>query len=120
MTINNPKGTHEFYTSTDRHWHAGSEAYTGGDSLITAMRNGWQLLNLAYEQSVEVRGGRSVAVLHFQLVQGSDRIVMPILTNPFVERLLIDRKIMVRSMRETTPQVQTTHSNSPTTVLVHA
>jgi hypothetical protein len=120
MTINNPKGTHEFYTSTDRHWHAGSEAYTGGDSLLTALRNGWQLLNLAYEQMLEVRGGRSVAVLYFHLVQGSDRIVMPILVNPFVERLLIDRKIMVRSMRETAPQVQNTHSNSPTTVLVRA
>ena len=119
MTINNPQGMHEYYTATDRHWHAGSESYTGGDSLLTALRNGWSLLNLAYEQNLDLRGGRSVCVYYFQLIRSSERIVMPIIENPFIERLLIERKMMVRSLHDNVVQPEAAHSNSPASALVH-
>ena len=119
MTINNPQGMHEYYTATDRHWHAGSEPYTGGDSLLTAIRNGWNLLNLAYEHKMELRGGRTVCVYYFQLIRSSERIVMPVVENPFIERLLIERKMLIRSLRDNAVQPEATHSNSPASVLVH-
>jgi hypothetical protein len=118
MTINNPQGMHEYYTATDRHWHAGSESYTGGDSLLTAMRNGWNLLNLAYEHKMELRGGRSVCVYYFQLIRSSERIVMPVVENPFIERLLIERKMMLRTLRDDAVQAEPTHSNSPVSAFV--
>lgn len=120
MTINNPQGMHEYYTHKDRHWHAGSEPYTGGDSLLTAIRNGWQLLNLAYEQTIQLRGGRTVAVIYFQFIQDSERIVMPVVVNPFVERLLVERKMMLRPMREATPLPENDHNNLPAVAAVRA
>ncbi|MDQ7024932.1 MAG: hypothetical protein Q9P01_15205 [Anaerolineae bacterium] len=120
MTINNPQGMHEYYTLTDRHWHAGSESYTGGDSLLTAIRNGWQLLNLAYEQSVQLRGGRTVNVICFQFIQESERMTMPVVVNPFVEQLLVERKMMLRPMREATPLPEKDHNNLPTIAVVRA
>lgn len=115
MTISNPQGMHEYYTDTDRHWHAGSESYTGGDSLLTALRNGWQLLTLAYEQQVDLRGGRCVTVIHFQLVNGSKRMVMPVVENPFIARLLRERRIMVNAIREEYEiETQPDFSNSAT------
>lgn len=116
MTINNPQGMHEYYTETDRHWHAGSEPYTGGDSLLTALRNGWKLLNLAYRQEIELRGGRLISVIHFQMVHDSERIVMPIIENPFIERLLRDRRMMVSPMRDKVVETKATYSNSPAPV----
>jgi hypothetical protein len=120
MTINNPQGMHEYYTLTDRHWHAGSEPYTGGDSLLTAIRNGWQLLNLAYEQIIQLRGGRTVHVIYFQFIQSSERITMPVVVNPFVERLLVERKMMLHPMREATSLSEANHNNLPTIAVVRA
>jgi hypothetical protein len=109
MTIENPKKIHEHYTSTDRHWHSKSEpVYTGGDSLLTAQRNGWRLLNLTYEKIIQLNETRSVKLIYFQLIRGSERIVMPVLENPFVFRILKTQKMMVRPLHEATENKATT------------
>jgi hypothetical protein len=100
MTIYNPEGLHEFYTSTDRHWHAASELYTGADSLLTAQRNGWRLLDLAYEKIVKLSGGRATRLYYFQLIRNSERIIMPVLENPFVHRMLKTNKMLVHPVHE--------------------
>ena len=95
MTIYNPDGTHSFYTEVDRHFSPRSEIYTGADSLITAQRNGWRLVNIAYEEPVQMRGGRYTSLYYFKLIRNSEKMVMPIVATPFIERMLLRLKILL-------------------------
>jgi hypothetical protein len=95
MTIYNPDGNHEKYTDTDRHFSPSSEIYTGADSLLTAQRNGWELVNIAYEQVVQMRGGRTTSLYYFKLIQNGEKMIMPIVATPFIERMLLQRKMLL-------------------------
>lgn len=95
MTIYNPEGTHETYTRVDRHWCRASEQYTGADSLLTAQRNGWQLIGVAYREVFALRGGRYIHVYHFDLCRRDHTMRMPIIENPFVLRLIDNQAIDV-------------------------
>jgi len=99
MPIYNPEGNHEKYTNTDRHWCPLSERYTGADSLLAAQRNGWRVLQIVYEETIILRGGRSTSIYYFMLIQNSQRIVMPVLNNPFVQRMLAQRKMLICSRK---------------------
>ena len=95
MTIYNPKGNHGKYTQTDRHFCPKSEIYTGADSLVTAQRNGWRLINIVYEDQIEMRGGRYTSLYYFKLVRHGAKMIMPILATPFIERMLLHRKMLL-------------------------
>ncbi len=95
MTIYNPEGTHSKYTQVSRHWCPHSEAYTGADSLLTAQRNGWQLAGLVYQQDIIFPNGRQTTLYHFELLRGSENVIMPVLRNPFVERLIQQQAVDV-------------------------
>lgn len=110
MTIYNPEGTHQKYTQVSRHWCPHSEAYTGADSLLTAQRNGWRLAGLVYQQNVLFPNGRHTLLYHFELVRGSETVIMPILRNPFVERLIQQRGVDIlpyRSLEQPYPLLVT-------------
>ena len=95
MTIYNPEANHAKYTEKDRHFHPNSEIYTGADSLITAQRKGWRLVNIAYEEQLQMRGGRYTSLYYFKLVRDSDKIIMPIVATPFIERMLTHSKVLL-------------------------
>ena len=95
MTFYNPDGTHNYYTETNRHFAPRSEIYTGADSLITAQRNGWRLVNIAYEEAVQMRGGRYTSLYYFKLIRNNEKMVMPIVGTPFIERMLMRLKILL-------------------------
>ena len=98
MMIYSPKGVHERFTETNRHFSPNSEHYTGADSLLTAQRYGWRLVNIAYEDQVLMRGGRYTSLYYFKLIRGAEKMIMPILSNPFVLRMLENRRMIVRSL----------------------
>jgi len=82
-----------------RHWHDSSERYTGGDSLATALRNGWEITR-AEMQTRTVRGNRTVTVCHFTLSREGETVVMAVLANPYVLHLLADAAFPVLVRRE--------------------
>lgn len=95
MTIYNPQGNHGWYTDTDRHFSPTSEIYTGADSLITAQRNGWRLVNIAYEEIIQMRGGRTTSLYYFKLVKDGNKMIIPIVATPFIERMFLQRKMVL-------------------------
>jgi hypothetical protein len=98
MRIYNPKGVHERFTETNRHFSPASEHYTGADSLLTAQRYDWRLVNIAYEDQVQMRGGRFTSLYYFKLIRNNETMIMPILSNPFVLRMLEKRRMIVRAL----------------------
>jgi hypothetical protein len=98
MMIYDPEGMHEKYTNTNRHFSPASERYTGADSLLTAQRYGWRLVNIAYEEYVLMRGGRYTSLYYFKLIRDTEKMIMPILSNPFILRMLEQRQMIVRSL----------------------
>ncbi|MCA9890089.1 MAG: hypothetical protein KC546_17040 [Anaerolineae bacterium] len=82
-----------------RHWHPQSEVVTGADSLLTALNHGWTLYSdETMMQPVPLRSGRSVNVYYFKLLKDDQRRIMPVLGNPFVQRLIVTQNLSVREL----------------------
>jgi len=88
--------THEKYTETYQHWCSQSETYAGGDHLISAFRVGWELANKTIHAEQDWKSGnRSVTIYHFVLVRNDEMMTMPVITNPFIERYLIQHNLKI-------------------------
>ncbi len=91
---------HLDYYEVNRHWCDTSERYAGGDALLTAMQNNWRVEAICYRQEYWHAGTRQVTVFHFDLVNGNDRMTMPVITTPFVRRMIRELSLEVRSYDE--------------------
>ncbi|MBW4436494.1 MAG: hypothetical protein KME04_05135 [Pleurocapsa minor GSE-CHR-MK-17-07R] len=85
---------HVDYSDIHRHWDPHSEHFAGGDALITAIQQGWQLIEPVYKEDFWAAGTR-VVVYHSILERGDETMVMPVLTNPFIRRGLKTRTLEV-------------------------
>lgn len=77
---------------TTQHWDPSSETFAGGDQLMTAIANKWDI-----ERCELIRhwyaGMRSVRLYKFTLSKGDNTITMPVLDNPYIERFIFDEDI---------------------------
>ena len=74
----------DFYSTTKRHWEPGSEAYTGGDSLKTALSRGWTLGPSVVQRDTILQGSRTTTVFYFTLTRGEEQCEMRVVSNPYV------------------------------------
>lgn len=79
---------HYAYMDMIRHWHAESEQYTGGDALFTALQNGWRISDEVKYEEYWHAGVRSVLVYHFELTRDGEKMDMPVVRNPYVNRIV--------------------------------
>jgi hypothetical protein len=70
-----------------RHWSPISEAYTGTDSLLTALDTGWQIEHLVMERADGNRP-QPGTLYAFTLQRGRTIVVMRVIANPCVTRLV--------------------------------
>ena len=97
-----------YYTETPRHWCPRSEKYTGADSLITALRNGWSLCRLVYRQDVFHGGSRRTSVYYFELKTDDDIVTMPVVSTPFIVRFIAHLSLKVLHEAETGSRIYET------------
>jgi hypothetical protein len=71
-----------------RHWHAESEMFAGGDSLSTALFLGWSIRDTVHLEEHWYAGTRRVAVFYFELTRGDESVTMPVIGNPYIDRLI--------------------------------
>ena len=83
-----PKNFHVQYPNILRHWSPRSEAYAGGDNLLTAMNRGWEVGNVVTCQKYYHAGVRCVSIYEFTLRKNGTEIKMPVLENPYITRML--------------------------------
>lgn len=88
--------THEKFTESDQYWCPESEDYAAASQLITAMRSGWILaLPRVSARQVWNSGSRPRTVYDFTLMRGAQIMIMPVLTNPYIERFIVQQGIRV-------------------------
>lgn len=100
MDAQNLSNFHYGYAHLVRHWHAESERFTGGDALFTALDDGWDIDDTVHYEEHWNSGSQVVVVYYFQLKRGGERMTMPVITNPFVRRMLKDMQAKLVSSEE--------------------
>lgn len=89
---------HEIYASNEveydddnRHWSPSSQPYAPADILFQYLREGWLLGDTVVIQVIQCFSGRCVEIYHFQLSSSSGHVSMPIIANPVILRLIVER-----------------------------
>jgi hypothetical protein len=86
----------EYLDVTSQYWHAESAGFAGGDHLLTALTNGWDVSRctlMVYEYSTK----RSISVYLFRLERRGEVMNMPVIDTPFLHRFIKDNNIVVYS-----------------------
>ncbi|MBI5667561.1 MAG: hypothetical protein HZC41_06095 [Chloroflexi bacterium] len=86
-----------------RHWQPQSEYYAGGDALATALYLGWQASDIVLLERRWQGGSRRINIYHFELSRGDDTMAMPVLGNPYVERLIAEQGLRVAHLSKNKP-----------------
>src|SRR2546423_14560136 len=71
-----------------RHWGSESETYTGGDSLFTALNQGWQIAETVLCQEFSLSRRKTSYVYHFCLIKDGQLVRMSIVSNPRVQSFI--------------------------------
>ncbi len=97
------KGSSDFhvdYMDVTQHWHPHSQQYAGGDHLLTALYRGWQMDEVIFREEHWFAGMRHVVVYYFELTRDDDAMTMPVISTPFVTRLIRNSEVQVLAIEE--------------------
>lgn len=87
------------YMDVYRHWHAGSEQYTGADSLVTILLDGGIIKKIFFREHW-LHGIRKVIVYYVELHYAGNTVVMAVVANPYLERLLMRFSLPILPLRD--------------------
>jgi hypothetical protein len=91
---------HVEYMDVTQHWCATSEKYAGGDCLLTALLEGWTMSPHIRRETKWFTGSRFIHVYHFVLSRDDEQMVMPVITNPFVEKFVGQPSLQLEYIEE--------------------
>lgn len=103
---------HVQYIDVMRHWSPKSQKYCGGDSLVTAIYQGWHLNETIYVEDYWHLGQRRVPLYHFELTRDGETRSMCVIDNPYVWRLSQQSAFRVLPLSERPPQAQKTRQKN--------
>lgn len=96
---------HVSYPDVFRQWSPECEKFAGGDSLVTALMHGWEFsTKTVYYEEYWHAGTRPVTVFHFKIQKGDRELTMPVITNPYVRRVLRMHDITAKPMPKETQE----------------
>ena len=98
--IQDSQNLHSQYPDFSRHWCDTSEKFAGGDALLTALQNNWIAERVCHEEKYWHAGTRLVTVYHFELKLGGETLHMPVITNPYVRRIIREEEFKVIPMNQ--------------------
>lgn len=75
----------------ERHWHPQSESYAPVDALLSALDKGWIICGEIYYEECFLSKRRRVFIFHFALWRDGECVYMPILSNPFLQRFVMEQ-----------------------------
>ncbi len=82
-----------------RHWCPRSEAFAGGDCLVAALYAGWSVYETVccamFTDASRFGVSRQIVVYYFKLSRGDETMTMPVISNPFIRRLITDSPLVL-------------------------
>lgn len=91
---------HVSYVDVTQHWNPNSANYAGADALVTLLFDGWLPQPTVYLEQKWYAGLRHVKIYHIELRRGEERLVMPVILNPYVNRLIRNYDLRVVPLEE--------------------
>ncbi len=91
---------HFEYMDVVRHWSPNSQQYAGGDVIVTLLNNGWQIGETVRYEEYWHAGSRMVMIYHLEMVRDDEVLRVPVLSNPYVRRLISNLPVQVRPIKE--------------------
>lgn len=88
MAILDSSNAHFAYLDVITHWCPQSQRFAGGDALLTYLDEGWEIGTKVFYEEFGQTGGRQIVVYYFELHRDNQTIRMPVITNPYVLRLV--------------------------------
>lgn len=84
----------QYLDVTSQHWNPDSAQFAGGDHLMTALDNGWQIENCRLVKHWYA-GMRFVKIYEFNMVhqRSGDKMTMPVIDNPYIQRFIEEEHI---------------------------
>lgn len=96
---------HVEYMQVTQHWCEKSEDFAGADALITAFTDGWEAHPVVEYEDRHFAGMRSIRVYHIHLSrEGDDDVVMPVIHNPYVNKLIVSKGMRLIARNAATAQ----------------
>jgi hypothetical protein len=100
MNATRTSNYHVEYLEDVQHWHPASQPYAGGDNLVGALYEGWEMSNVVAREEHWFAGMRFVAVYHVELNRDGETLIMPVIFTPYITRLLAERECSVITLDE--------------------
>lgn len=100
MVTFDASNSHFEYMDVTRHWSPNSQKYAGGDALITFLSSDWALQEIVFYEEHWLAGGRVVTVYYFELKRNGEELIMPVLVNPYVNRMVISLPLQLKPLAE--------------------
>ncbi len=95
MINENITNFHVEYMDVTQHWSEKSEQFAGADSLLTMLYKGWQMKKTARREERWFAGSRLVYIYYITLERAGETIIMPVVHNPFVNRMIAQHQIEI-------------------------
>ncbi len=86
-----------FELCTNRHWCPQSETFTGADSLLTAVDEGWVIHQDILLRTYNLRSSCVTTVYSFYLQRESNVALINVVANPFVHQLIKEKGLIVHT-----------------------
>lgn len=96
MVAFDASNAHFDYMDVVRHWSPLSEHYAGGDALLTLLNDGWEISETVFYEEIWHAGSRLVLVYHMDLVRDDALMRVPVLSNPYIRRLVASLPLQIR------------------------
>lgn len=88
MVTFDASNSHFEYMDVVRHWSPVSQKYAGGDAVITLLNEGWRVNEVVFHEEYWHAGSRPVTIYHLDMVRGDEQMHVPVLSNPYVRRMI--------------------------------
>jgi hypothetical protein len=95
MENRNTVNHHADYMDVERYWSPSTEPYAGCDNLVTALHDGWEMDGEVLREEKSYAGMRQINIYHVKLQRAGEAMTMPVLANPYIERVLANHSVRV-------------------------
>ncbi len=83
------------YINEPRHWCPLSEKYTGVDSLLSALLDGWEINRRVLRHETRISSYRSINIYYFELQRKSQIVTMAVVHNPHIVKVIQQYRLQV-------------------------